>query len=76
MNFADAVVNQEALTTNGMKARQSSAMANLDYFYQAPASRGQNIIPLFVAAYAENPDVALRITQWMRDVRGGAGERV
>lgn len=75
MNFADAVVNQEALTTNGMKARQSSAMANLDYFYQAPASRGQNIIPLFVAAYAENPDVALRITQWMRDVRGGAGER-
>jgi hypothetical protein len=28
-----------------------------------------------VAAYAENREVALRIAQWVRDVRGGAGER-
>lgn len=33
------------------------------------------MIPSFVAALAENEDIALRIAQWSRDVRGGAGER-
>ena len=28
-----------------------------------------------MAAYVENKEVALRIAQWVRDVRGGAGER-
>jgi hypothetical protein len=37
--------------------------------------RGQNIVPAFVAALAENEDVAMRIAQWLRDARGGAGER-
>ena len=73
--FVTAVANQEARTTNGMKARKSTAKAVVDLFYNIGASRGKNIVPAFTAAYVENSDVALRIAQWARDVRGGAGER-
>jgi hypothetical protein len=73
--FVEAVVNQEARTVNGMKARKSTAKACVDLFYNIGASRGKNIVPAFTAAYVENADVALRIAQWARDVRGGAGER-
>jgi hypothetical protein len=58
-----------------MKARKSAAKATVDLFYNIGASRGKNITGAFTAAYVENPDVALRIAQWARDVRGGAGER-
>ena len=73
--FVSAVANQEARTTNGMKARKSTASACVDLFYNIGASRGKNITGDFTAAYVENSDVALRIAQWARDVRGGAGER-
>ena len=73
--FVNAVANQEARTANGMKARKSTAKSTVDLFYNIGASRGKNIVPAFTAAYVENSDVALRIAQWARDVRGGAGER-
>ena len=73
--FVNAVANQEARTANGMKARKSTAKATVDLFYKIGASRGKNITGDFTAAYVENSDVALRIAQWARDVRGGAGER-
>jgi hypothetical protein len=73
--FVSAVANQEARTANGMKARKSTASACVDLFYNIGASRGKNITGDFTAAYVENADVALRIAQWARDVRGGAGER-
>ena len=73
--FVNAIANQEARTENGMKARKSTAKATVDLFYKIGASRGKNITGDFTAAYVENSDVALRIAQWARDVRGGAGER-
>jgi hypothetical protein len=73
--FVNAVANQEARTANGMKARKSTAKATVDLFYNIGASRGKDITSAFTAAYVENSDVALRIAQWARDVRGGAGER-
>ena len=73
--FVNAVANQEARTANGMVARKSTAKATVDLFYKIGASRGKNITGDFTAAYVENADVALRIAQWARDVRGGAGER-
>ena len=73
--FVNAIANQEARTANGMKARKSTAKATVDLFYKIGASRGKNITGDFTAAYVENADVALRIAQWARDVRGGAGER-
>ena len=73
--FVNAVVNQEARTQNGMKARKSTANAVVDLFYNAGASRGKNIVPAFASAMAENRELALRVAAWLRDVRGGAGER-
>lgn len=73
--FVEAVVNQEARTENGMKARKSTANAVVDLFYNIGASRGKNIVPAFTAAFVENKELALRVTAWARDVRGGAGER-
>lgn len=73
--FTQAVQNQSARTENGMAAFKSTTSPLVDFFFKAGASRGKDIIPTFVAAYVENPDLALRITQWMRDARGGAGER-
>lgn len=73
--FVNAVINQEARTENGMKARLSTAEAVTDLFFKIGASRGKNIIPDFTAAYVENPDLAVRTALWARDVRSGAGER-
>jgi hypothetical protein len=73
--FVNAVKNQEARTTNGMKARVSTADKNVDLFFKIGASRGKDITPAFVGAYIENRDYALRIAQWARDIRQGAGER-
>jgi hypothetical protein len=73
--FANAVKNQSARTTNGMKARASTANALVDLFFKIGASRGKNIVPDFTAAFAQDKALALRIAAWSRDVRGGAGER-
>jgi hypothetical protein len=73
--FVQAVQNQSARTTNGMRARKSTANACVDLFFKIGASRGKDITKEFVAAYVENKEVALRIAQWARDARGGAGER-
>jgi hypothetical protein len=73
--FVNAVKNQEARTANGMKARKSTANALVDLFFKAGASRGKDITKEFTAAIAENEDLALRLALWLRDVRGGAGER-
>lgn len=67
--------NRPARTENGMKARASTANPLVDLFYQVGASRGKDITTLFAAAFQYDRDKAIRIAQWVRDVRGGAGER-
>ena len=73
--FANAVINQEARTENGMKARASTASACVDLFFKIGAMRGQDPIPAFTAAFVEDAEIATRIALWARDVREGAGER-
>jgi hypothetical protein len=73
--FVNAVINQEARTENGMKARKSSDDAVVDLFYNIGASRGKDAIPAFVAAFVQDRELALRVAAWARDIRGGAGER-
>lgn len=73
--FVEAVANQTQRTENGMKARKSTSNKAVDLFYNIGGSRGKDVIPQFVAAFAEDRDLALRIALWARDVRGGAGER-
>lgn len=74
-SFSQAVMEQTTTTANGMAAFKSTLNANVDLFFQIGAMRGENPIAAFTAAYVENPDIALRIVQWVRDIRGGAGER-
>ena len=73
--FVNAVRNQSARTDNGMKALASTSNACVDLFFKIGASRGKNIVPDFTAAYVQNRDLASRIALWVRDARGGAGER-
>jgi hypothetical protein len=73
--FVNAVVDQEARTENGMKARQSTANALTDLFFKIGAMRGQDVIPAWTAARVQDVKLASRIALWARDVRGGAGER-
>lgn len=47
----------------------------LDYFYHAPSSRGADNTQLFVNAYNDDRELALKALFYVRDVRGGAGER-
>ena len=73
--FVEAVQNQEARTENNMKARKSTASACVDLFFKLGAMRGKDVTKEFVAAYVQDRDLALRIAQYARDVRGGSGER-
>ena len=73
--FANAVITQEARTQNNMKALKSTANPVVDLFYKIGASRGKDITRDFTAAFVENKELTLRIAQWVRDVREGAGER-
>lgn len=69
-----AAVNT-ATTTNGMTAFKSTLNANLDLFFKIGTARGSDISDTFDKAFTEDSDLALRILQWGRDIRGGAGER-
>lgn len=62
-------------TTNGMTANKSSFNACVDLFAKIGSARGTDLTGDFTKAFRENQDVAVRILQWARDVRGGAGER-
>ena len=62
-------------TANGMPALKTSCNANTDLFFKIGAMRGQDITQLLEAAVHENPEYALRIALWVRDIREGAGER-
>ena len=81
MNFADAVMREAtpaanrgyARTENGMRSLKSTLSAAVDLF--GGLTRGKNLTGAFEAAFRENPDVAMRIAQYARDVRGGQGER-
>lgn len=77
-NLINAMRQKDALTANGALTNSTSLNAVVDMFFLAGASRTmseQNIINVFVKAYAENPTLAVKCLFWARDVRGGAGER-
>lgn len=68
-------INASAETANGCITNASSLNKNTDLFFLGGASRGKDIVPTFAAALVEDNEVAVRILQWIRDARGGAGER-
>jgi len=68
-------INKEGITFNDCITNVSSLNKNTDLFFLAGASRGKDIKHIFAGALVEDPEVACRILQHCRDIRGGAGER-
>jgi hypothetical protein len=64
-----------ARTANGALTNKSSLSHLIDLFFIAAASRGKDLSAQFALAYAEDEYLALRLIQWLRDAREGAGER-
>lgn len=62
-------------THNGAVTNHTSFSACLDLFNMIGSSRGKDLTSQFDKALNENPEIALRMLQWVRDCRGGSGER-
>ena len=69
--------NTNAYTANGAVTNRTSLSECLDYFGLAGALRSDpdKAVSLFINAYAENPDAAMKILFYLRDIRQGQGER-
>lgn len=66
------------MTENGAKTHESSRSFCLDLFATIGALRRMSedtVVDRFRLAYAEDPDMAMKILFWARDIRGGLGER-
>ena len=80
MTFAEAARRNAAFTRteNGAAALNTTGNACLDFFATAGALRGADegrISRLFSEAWREDPLTATRTVFYMRDIRGGLGER-
>ena len=72
-----AQVNKNARTENNALTYSSSGNDVLNFFALAGAKRNDvnGAIQLFRAAYAEDRQLAVRALFYLRDIRGGQGER-
>lgn len=77
--FLDAIDNtpEVTTTTNGAKAFKNTGSGLVDFFYEVPVMRKdqERVFGKWATAYGEDKITALRMAFWLRDVRGGAGER-
>jgi uncharacterized protein DUF2828 len=69
--------NKTARTANGAVSNKSTLDPLLDFFSNAGAMRGKEAeaTKLFKAAFAVDPTNAMRCLFYLRDIRGGQGER-
>lgn len=79
-SFLKAVQNEstKTFTENGDNTFSTTLNSNLDLFFMGSALRCQNeqrIASIFDNAMAENSDVAMANLFYLRDIRGGQGER-
>lgn len=80
MSFLESLevgTNKTAYTANGAISNTSTLDPLLDFFSNAGAMRGKEAkaVELFNKAYAAEPTLAMRCLFYLRDVRGGQGER-
>lgn len=78
--LVQAFSNEEnqAFTENGMPAFNSTNDYLVDFFYNAPSGRRIKALVKYngyAMAHAQDPTAALRLLFWLRDIRGGSGER-
>lgn len=79
-NTLELLKNEAArtFTENGAVTLNTTQSDCLDLFAMGGALRNaddEHVKKIFTDAYAENPDLALKILFYLRDVRGGLGER-
>lgn len=77
LNFLKKTANR-TFTENGAVTLRSTGSDCLNLFATIGALRKQNDAEIrnrFLRAYAENPDLAMKILFYARDIRGGLGER-
>lgn len=80
MNFSEAMREESkwTKTENGADAKNTTDSALLDMFATIGSMRSRSedeIIQKFELAFQEDPLGAMRCLFWVRDCRGGAGER-
>ena len=71
--------NNKTYTENGALTNESTLSGIVDWFFHGAVLRHEKdekrIIGLFLAAFNEDPIKALRTLFYIRDIRGGQGER-
>ena len=74
-NFADAVRESTRMTTtaNGAKCYNTTGSKMLDLFSTAGGMRTRinDVRDAFSAAWNENPELAIKLAFYCRDIRGG-----
>lgn len=80
MSFLETLKKEATYTKtqNGAKTHGSSGDSCLDFFAVAGGMRYRkkaDQIQMFEKAYIENPDLAMKLLFYLRDIRGGMGER-
>lgn len=78
MDLLTVLQTNDTETINGMSAHSTTLDACLDFFSRVGSMRNsdkQDIINLFIKAFDQNPLLAMKTLFWVRDIRGGAGER-
>lgn len=79
MNFVNAMGHTGmTYTENGALTPSSTGSSIVDFFFHSAAMReadANRITDMWDKAFKENPQTALRILFYVRDIRGGQGER-
>lgn len=80
MSYLDTLQKEASATRtlNGARTYSTSSDACLDLFAVAGGMRGKRekeLVRLFDRAYIENPELAMKLLFYIRDIRGELGER-
>lgn len=76
-HLVNAFVTGLTTTENGANAVRGTGSALLDLFATAASWKGNDgqLKVLFDNAFSEDPNLAMKIVFWVRDIRGGQGKR-
>jgi hypothetical protein len=74
----NAIRTNDVKTSNGMVTNSTTLNNCVDLFFKFGTLRGKSskiIIKSFSKAFNEDPLTSIKLLFWVRDIRGGAGER-